>query len=100
MDPKPVTPLADKPQYSNSRPVSPASEEKELWHRIVVKIIRWKTVFKKGDDVVDYPEKITMKEWKTYCRRKIRINTSFDKVSMLNTLKEIQRAITTNGGFK
>ena len=71
---------------------SPEWEEREVWHKLVVKIICWK------DKV--HGDKITKEEWKIYCWRMIKINVSRGEQKIYEELKETEQAIKNYGGFK
>lgn len=74
-------------------------EQREIWHKLVVKIILWK------DSVSNSlsfrrAEKITDKEWLTYCRRVSQTNLTYGKQKVLQNLKELKATIKSNGGFE
>ncbi len=52
--------------------------ERELWHKLVVKVIRWKEN-NLDDEIVRATEKITKTEWKNYCARMIETNATNGK---------------------
>ena len=83
------------PINSNHRNISLASqqkqEERETWHKLVVKVICWK------DGLVK--DKITPREWTTYCQSMIKTNVSQGKQKVTENLKELQRIIKDHNGF-
>ncbi len=75
------------------------SEEREAWHKLVVKIISWKDGLLSGG-MVKSKDKITPKEWDTYYKRTIKTNSTYDKQRVLSTLKKTQELIKKHGGFE
>ncbi|OGM25648.1 hypothetical protein A3D00_02790 [Candidatus Woesebacteria bacterium RIFCSPHIGHO2_02_FULL_38_9] len=73
-------------------------EEREEWHRLVVKVIIWKdgTV---GEGVVQLVDKITSKEWEFYCGRITKANIVNGKDRIQIRLNETLQRIKENGGF-
>ena len=67
--------------------------ERELWHKLVVKVINWK-------DAESLMDKITIKEWSTYCEKMIIINVTKGKQFALDSLEETRKTIMSHGGFK
>lgn len=80
-----------KPNSANNRQ-SDQAIAREIWRKLVVKIIRWKN----GDTST---EKITDKEWKEYYSKTLEINVSSQKAKVLDTLKETYSIIQKLGGF-
>ncbi|MBI3485552.1 hypothetical protein HY025_01255 [Candidatus Daviesbacteria bacterium] len=72
-------------------------DEREIWYKIVVKIIRWKETLAKNNQ--NALEKITPKEWKIYYKGTIKHNSLEDKKKALKLLKETQKVIAEVGGF-
>ncbi len=83
------------PINSNHRNISLASqqkqEERETWHKLVVKVICWK------DGLLQ--DKITPKEWTTYCQSMIKTNVSVGKQKVMENLKQLQQIIKDRNGF-
>lgn len=73
--------------------------EREAWHKLVVKIICWKDGLLEGG-TVKFTDKITLKEWNTYFKRMIKTNTTYHKERVLNNLKETREMIKKHGGFE
>jgi len=73
-------------------------EEREIWHKLVVKVITWKdgTV---GKGVVAFSEKVTPKEWKIYKKRLTAASPIKDIARIEARLKETLEKIRKNGGF-
>lgn len=73
-------------------------EEKEIWHKLIVKIITWKdgTV---GKGVVAKSDKITHNEWRLYRKRLTLVSPPKDVARFEARLKETQQKIRENGGF-
>ncbi len=84
------------PLNSNHRNINLAhqqkSEEREAWHKLVVKIIRLK------EGLIE--DKLTPKEWKAYCEFMVKTNISYSKEKILHGLKETRELIKANFGFK
>lgn len=68
------------------------AEEREIWYRLVVRIIKWKEGL--GGD------KISTADWDTYCDRIIKISITNGKERTLENLRETQRIIQNRGGFE
>ena len=83
------------PMNSNHRNISLASqqkfEERETWHKLVVKVICWK------DGLLQ--DKITPGEWATYCQCMIKTNVSVGKQKVMENLKALQHIIKDHNGF-
>lgn len=73
-------------------------EEREVWHKLIVKVITWKdgTV---GKGVVAFSEKITPKEWRHYKKRLTAASPVKDVARIEARLKETLEKIKKNGGF-
>lgn len=65
----------------------------------MVKIISWSDGLKYGG-VIKEVDKVTLKEWKTYCSRYIKTNTSHDKTRVDQDLQRTKEAIESFGGFE
>ncbi len=83
----------DSKKPTNSKASTAKQEEREFWHKIVVKVLKWKESSK-------CEEKITSKEWSFYHKSSIKINVTIEKGVMLKRLKEIKEQIEKNGGFE
>ncbi len=73
-------------------------QEKEDWHKLVVKVIVWKDG-PVGSGFVQFMDKITPKEWKDYRKRLTRVNAGKGKEKIQALLKEKWERINENGGF-
>lgn len=73
-------------------------EERESWHKLVVKVIIWKD--KTRVDRNSRVDKITSKEWKMYCKKTIKNNTVLGKQKVLAGLKQTRQLIKENNGFE
>jgi hypothetical protein len=88
--------IPSKPNQSKSDlPVIP--DEREIWHKLVIKVIRWK-----DEPVVggNFTAKITSKEWDTYAKSIVQINTTNEKQKFLADLQETKDLIQKHGGFE
>lgn len=74
-------------------------EEREAWHKLVVKIICWKDGILEGSSIKS-TNKITPKEWSTYQKRMVKTNTTYSKQKVLLSLKETKEIIQQHGGFE
>lgn len=74
-------------------------DEREAWHKIVVKILSWKNGLT-DSGVVDLKDKITPSEWDTYYQGLIKINIIHGKEKTIKKLEEIKKTISKHGGFK
>lgn len=74
-------------------------EEREVWHKIVVKILRWKQNPEEGENLRPIG-KITTKEWTTYSKSLIKMNATNSKEDTTKKLKIIKDLITCHGGFE
>ncbi len=72
-------------------------EERESWHKLVVKVIIWKDKTR-GD--VNGVGKISSKEWKTYCKQTLKNNANLGKQKILTGLKQTRQLIKENNGFE
>ena len=72
-------------------------EEREAWHKIVVKVIQWKSD-QTHPSVHKSAPKLTPKEWKTYRAHSLKTNAQ-DREKCLKKLHEAERRIRTLGGF-
>lgn len=68
-------------------------EEREHWHKIVVKVLKWK-------ESSSGIEKITSKEWNFYHKSTLKINESFPRSEILKKLNSVKEQILKNGGFE
>lgn len=73
--------------------------EKENWYKLVVKILVWKDA-KAGNEYIHNQDKITIKEWASYCDRIIETNVVKGKEKTVERLRQIEKIIKRNGGFK
>lgn len=73
-------------------------QEREVWHKLVIKIISWKEL-RSVDNASKVTEKITPTEWDTYYKRMVDINTTYSKQKVLSDLKNTQDLIEEHGGF-
>ena len=78
--------------HNNNLAYQEKFQEREAWHKLVVKMICWQ-----DGHLVD---KITSKEWKTYCEHTVKTNVSHRKDRVLDSLKETKEIITDHGGFE
>ncbi len=74
------------------------TEEREIWHKLVVKIISWKSGLLEGG-LIKATDKITPKEWNTYHKGRVKISSDFGKDKVRSSLKEIKAFIKKQGGF-
>lgn len=73
-------------------------EERETWHKLVVKIISWADGCWPGGAIKDV-EKIALKEWTTYYKRTLKINGETNRQKVIRSLNERKELIKKNGGF-
>lgn len=86
--------------HSNSRLANlDKLNERETWHKLVVKVILWKDGIIEGGTYKSR-DKITLKEWDTYCKRMIKTNTTYGRQKVLSNLNEIKVIIKKHGGFE
>lgn len=69
-------------------------EERESWHKLVVKIISWK------DGSLREISKITSKEWVTYYHRVLKTNIVLGRQKTRRNLNETKEIIKNNDGFE
>jgi hypothetical protein len=74
------------------KPGQEKAQEREVWLKLMVKIIRWKEQLVNTD-------KITGKEWDFYYKSTIKTNTSYAKSKVLSQLEETKELIQKHGGF-
>lgn len=91
-----ITPA--KTTQPRSRMTSPQADEREIWHKLVVKVIRWRDGLVASGSL-SATDKITHKEWLTYSRKLVQTNLTNGKQKVLDTLKETKQKIIDNGGF-
>ena len=84
--------------YANAASQDQA-DQREIWHKLVVKIISWKDGLLEGG-IIKITDKISSKEWNVYFKRILKMNTSYSKERVLLSLKETKDLITKNGGFE
>jgi hypothetical protein len=83
-------------RHTNSRFANQEkADQREIWHKLVVKIINWK-----DGGGMKTANKITPKEWNTYYKRMLKTNTSYAKQRVLSELQETKEKILKNGGFE
>jgi len=85
---------ASKRQISQDK-----QDERETWHKLVVKVITWRDGLFEGGLIKD-SDKITAKEWSTYSKGVIKINTSAKAEKIKANLDEIKQRIKQHGGFE
>ncbi len=73
-------------------------EKRELWHKLVVKILCWKDGLLEGSSI-NITNKITPKEWKTYYKKMVETNLIYGKEKALSNLKITKAKIEEHGGF-
>ncbi len=86
------------PRHRNIQIHSEAFNEREIWHKLVVKVILWKTQVAKNE-ILTFTDKITLSEWKIYKRKMVKINETGGKIKILATLKDTWQKIQNNNGF-
>lgn len=86
-------------QAANRAAYTKKQLERETWQKLVVKVIRWKNGLFEGG-VVQITDKISHREWNTYYRGILRINTTSAKQTVVETLKQTREFITKHGGFQ
>lgn len=92
--------LTNKPNYPKSRLVNQEkNNEKEAWHKLVVKVISWKDGLTNGG-FVTYSNKITTKEWNIYSKKIAKTNLTNGKQKVHIYLKETKELIKKYGGFE
>ena len=75
------------------------SEERELWLKLVVKVIRWKDDPLKSENFNPL-NKITSKEWNFYHKNILKNNINGNRQKILSTLNETKVLIKNHGGFE
>lgn len=86
-------------QGRNNRQVSPEkSQERELWFKMVVKVISWRDGPRERSSKV-LASKITPEEWASYCKEVIKINAGTSKEKTQKKLDEVVVQIKKHGGF-
>lgn len=73
--------------------------EREAWHKLVVKIICWKDGLLEGG-IIKVTDKITPKEWGTYSKHMVKTNTTHGRKKVLSNLKVTKEIIQKHGGFE
>lgn len=102
---KPASPLPIKASaYRSNKPnireaYKKRFDEREVWHKIVVKILRWKEDQAEKNESLPLG-KITTKEWTTYSKSIYKTNVMNGKSEITKRLKDIKNLITKNGGFE
>ena len=92
--------ISPRPNHHNIRVVNQEKlDEREAWHKIVVKILSWKDGLTEGS-AVKFKDKITSIEWNIYWQSSIRINVIHGKEKTEKKLEEIRRMIQKHGGFE
>lgn len=74
------------------------NEAKEALHKLVVKIISWKS----STPILGFDHeanKVTPKEWKDYKEHILKINTSESRNKVIDRLKKTYEIIEERGGF-
>jgi hypothetical protein len=74
-------------------------EENERIHKLVVKIISWKSGLQQGAAIIP-SNKITPKEWANYKKHIQKISKTLSSEEVNKKLKEAEAAIKKNGGFE
>ncbi len=74
-------------------------DERELWYKIVVRVMRW------VDDTPNDPDlpnikKLTPLEWGAYCKRMLAINVTYGKDRTMDKLKKMEQLIKEHNGFE
>jgi len=72
-------------------------EERETWHKIVVKVIQWKSD-QTNLSILKTAEKISLPEWRTYRSHILKTNSN-DRTKALKKLENAQKRIKSLGGF-
>jgi hypothetical protein len=89
-----------KPNHRNlNQAYLEKQEERENWHKIVVKILSWKGgKTNSGSSILK--DKISLKEWNTYYQGMIKISVVSGKENTVKKLEEIKKLIKSHGGFQ
>jgi hypothetical protein len=91
------SPLTSKPN-ANKIASQEKLEQREAWYKLASRIMRWKNGFFEGGP--DMPDRITFKEWNLYCQQMVKINVTYSKEKVQDTLNETKRIIKEHGGFR
>lgn len=92
--------IPTRPNNPNIRLASQEKlDERESWHKLVIKIISWKDG-PVQESIVKAAYRITATEWDTYSRHITASNTSYSKEKVSSSLKETKEIIKKNGGFE
>jgi hypothetical protein len=83
---------------TNNKANQEKQDEREAWHKLVVKIISWKNRLPESVAVLTN-DLISKKEWDKYCKGTVKINANVDKKVMMKRLEEIRARIESFGGF-
>lgn len=73
-------------------------QQKEYWHKLVIKIILWRE--DQFTTISGLREKVTLKEWKTYCQQTLKTNVTYGKLKVNESLRQTWQEINKNGGFE
>lgn len=73
--------------------------EREIWHKLVVKVLCWKDGLLEGGSIKS-SDKITVKEWKTYCQKIMETNIISGREKSLANLKITEQLIKNHNGFE
>lgn len=84
-----------KPQANNRQVTLEKSQEREIWFKTVVKVLKWKEGKAKSAGV----DLISDKEWAVYCKETLKINANGPKAKTQQKLKETEDLIKKHGGF-
>lgn len=74
-------------------------EEREAWHKLVVKVIIWKDGLSETE-TRKLINKISLKEWRVYCQHMVKTNVTYGREKVLANLKETWQIIKKHGGFE
>lgn len=91
--------MQTKSRNSNKTAILEKQQERETWYKLVVKIISWKSGLLEGGTVKQV-NKISAREWRTYCEHSLRINVTYGKSKTQEDLKELKKIIHDFGGFE
>lgn len=92
--------IPSRPNHANIKAAyQKKAEERESWRRLVVKVILWQDGVSEAETsrILD---KISLKEWKTYCQRTIKTNMTYGKDKVRAELKETWKIINKYSGFE
>ncbi len=76
-----------------------AGKAREIVHKLVVKIIVWRSGFVNGLDV-GFRDKITVSEWFDYKKHILDISKIESREKVENKIQKTREAIEKNGGFE